>query len=249
MSTISAVVITQNEQENVIDCLRSLEFVNEIVVVDNCSSDRTLELAAGFTDKVFSQPISGFHDAKNFGIAKATGDWILSIDSDERVTAELAKEIRQAAESGSQEVGFFMPRKNFLGVKWLKHGGQYPDFQLRLFRKGKGKFASVSVHERVEVEGNVGRLENALLHYTYRDLSDFLRKIDRYTTLEAEQAGDVRGVSAFDLVRLPARKFVSTYFLKKGYRDGVLGMAVSGLTAFYVFVKLAKVWEKGQVRN
>jgi glycosyltransferase involved in cell wall biosynthesis len=253
MKTISAVVITNNEERNIEDCLSSLKFADEMIVVDSGSNDRTLELARKFTGKIFSQPLTNFYVAKNFGIENASGDWILSVDADERVPPELADEIKLAVESSSQEAGYFIPRRNFLGKRWLKNGGQYPDFQLRLFRKGKSKFSSVSVHERVEVEGRVGYLQNALLHYTYRDISDFIQKIDRYTTLEVKQAGGSAKISLFDLAYLPARKFVSTYFLKSGYKDGALGITVCGLTAFYTFLKLAKMWErreqKLEIRN
>jgi len=249
MKTISAVVITNNEERNIGECLLSLKFADEIVVVDSGSADRTLELIRNFTDKIFIRPLSSFYEAKNFGIEQASGEWILSVDADERVSPELGEEIKRVVESSPEEVGYFIPRRNFLGNKWLKYGGQYPDFQLRLFRKDKGRFAPVAVHERVEVEGKVGYLQNVLLHYTYRDLSDFLHKIDRYTSLEAQETGGSGKISVFDLFYLPTRKFLSTYVLKRGYKDGILGITACGLTAFYVFVKLAKVWEKGQIRN
>lgn len=242
---LSAVVITKDEENNIEECLSSLGWVDEIIVVDNKSSDKTVELAQRLTKKVFLHKSEEFYQAKNFGIKKASGKWILSIDADERVTAELREEIRRVIASSPQEKGFFIPRKNYLGERWLKYGGQYPDYQLRLLKKGVGNFAPHLVHERIQMKGKVGYLKNPLIHYTYKDFSDFVGKINRYTALEAAELGEgSKKVALFNMLYLPLKKFVSTYFIRKGYRDGILGLAVCGLTAFYVFLKLAKIWER-----
>ncbi len=250
MIELSAVVITKDEENNIEECLSSLRWADEVVVVDSRSRDRTVELAERLSAKVFVYGSEQFYESKNYGIEQASGRWILSIDADERVTPELQAEIRRVINTSQSKEGFFIPRKNYLGDKWLKYGGQYPDYQLRLFKKGAGYFAAQLVHERVQIKGETGYLNNPLVHRTYKDFSDFVSKINRYTSLEAMELGEnLPRITLFNILFLPLKKFVSTYFMRKGYRDGMLGLAVCGFTAFYVFLKLVKIWERSVIRN
>ncbi|MDI6892748.1 MAG: glycosyltransferase family 2 protein [Actinomycetota bacterium] len=242
---LSAVVITKDEKENIGDCLSTLDWVDEIVIVDSHSSDGTVEICRKFTDKVFSPADGGgYPQAKNYGIERASGEWILSLDADERVTPELKEEIEDKLMSEVAFDGYYIPRKNFLGDRWVRYGDQYPDYQLRLFRKDRGRFESRRVHERVQMNGKVGYLDNPLLHYTYKDLSDFLRRIDRYTTLEAQEM--VSEGTRFRLYRLllsPIKQFFRVYFFKRGYKEGSLGLILGAFAAYYAFLKHVKLWE------
>jgi len=244
---LSVVIITKDEEKNIGDCLATVKWADEIVVIDNFSSDKTTEICRKITDKIFLTEWKGYPETKNHGIDKASGDWILSLDADERVSPELRKEIEQVLAQKDEISGYYVPRKNFLGQRWLRFGAHYPDYQLRLFKKGAGRFKPRAVHERVEVSGPVGYLKNPLLHYTYADLSDYLRKIDEYTTLEVEemlQAGESFNLISF--LYLPVKQFIWTYFYKKAYKEGVLGLILGVFSYYYVFLKLAKLWEKSQ---
>jgi glycosyltransferase involved in cell wall biosynthesis len=242
---ISALVITKNEAENIVECLASLQWVNEIIVVDAESTDRTVALAREFTDKVFIRRWEGFSVAKNFALTQCAGDWVLWIDADERVTPELRDEISTTLQKNSAADGFELPRlANFLG-KWIWHGGWYPGYVLRLFRREAGRFNDRAVHEGVEVKGNIARLKNHLLHYTDRNLEHYFEKFNRYTLLAAEELHRRgRRFHLWDLVLRPTWFFFRMYVLKAGFLDGLHGFVLAGFSAMYVFTKYAKLWEK-----
>jgi glycosyltransferase involved in cell wall biosynthesis len=242
METISAVIITKNEQTNIGRCLRSLAWVDEIIVVDSGSSDDTRQMATEAGAVVYETGWSGFGPAKAFGVEKATSRWILSVDADEVVTAELAEEIRQMLSIGTNRHGFDMPRlTNFLG-RWIRHCGWYPDRVLRLFLKAHGGFDDAPVHERVVLNGDVGHLKGVLRHYSYPTLEHYLTKSNRYTTLGARQAFE-NGKRAgwFDLVIRPPVSFISHFISRQGFRDGLEGLLISVLSAVAVLVKYAKL--------
>jgi glycosyltransferase involved in cell wall biosynthesis len=242
MDSISAVVITKNEEANIVRCLRSLDWVDEIVVVDSGSSDDTRQLATEAGAVVYETGWSGFGPAKAFGVEKATSRWILSVDADEVVTPQLAEEIREILTVGTNRHGFEMPRRtNFLG-RWIHHCGWYPDRVLRLFLKSAGRFDEAPVHERVVVNGDVGRLKGELRHYSYPTLEHYLAKSNRYTTMGAQQAYE-NGKRAgwFDLVIRPPVSFISHFIARQGFRDGVEGLMISVLSAVAVMVKYAKL--------
>ena len=186
---ISVVISAFNEQNLIEDCLKSVKFVaDEIVFVDNTSSDKTTEIARKYTDKIFIRPNDPvmLNKNKNFGFGKATGNWILSLDADERITPKLSAEIRKAIHD-NHFLGYEIPRKNIIFGKWIKHSIWWPDYNLRLFKKGFGKFPQKHVHEKLEVAGRVGRLKNPIIHYNYQTVSQFIRKLDTtYTESEAE---------------------------------------------------------------
>lgn len=187
MATISATVITYDEEADIEECLKSLEWADEIIVVDACSTDRTVEIAQQFTDRVYVRPWPGFSEQKNFAVEKATGDWVLHIDADERVTEELREEIIQTINSSNTCDGYHIPRINHWLGRPIRHSGWYPDYALRLFRKGKATCVGMS-HETFVVDGSEGRLQNPLLHYSYRSIQEHAeRAVLRSAPLDAQE--------------------------------------------------------------
>lgn len=245
MSNISAILITRDEERNVADCLASLVFAGEIVVVDSGSTDRTEEICRRDPRvRWHAEPWAGFGPQKNIALDKATGPWVFSIDADERVTPGLAAEIAALDLSNPPFDAYRVPRRNFFGRRWVRHGGWYPDSTVRLWRKGSGRFEDRSVHEAVRVQGRTGTLKGDLLHYTYRDTADFLDRMNRYSTLgarELRRAG--RRASWLDLLARPPFTFFRMFVLKRGFLDGGLGFRLAVLYAFYTFAKYAKLGE------
>ena len=244
---ISVVVITRNEEHNLPRCLSSVTWADEIVVVDSGSTDRTCDVAESYRARVVSAPWRGFGPAKQTGVDTATGDWILSIDADEEVTEELAREIRTVIGKEDGCDGYYIPRlTNFLG-RWIYHCGWYPDPVLRLFRKSRGRFDGAMVHEKVVIDGESGRLKGELRHYSYPDLESYFDKFNRYTTMGAEKAhreGKAAGWS--DIVIRPPVSFVKHYVTKQGFRDGLEGFVLSVLSSLAVLVKYAKLRHLGR---
>ncbi len=240
---ISAVIITKNEVDRLGPCLESVSWTDEILVSDSFSTDGTVELAKQFKAQVFQEPWKGYSAQKNALIERARHEWIFSIDADERVTEELVAEI-QAVVHGGQVDGLAIPRRSFFMGRWIRGSGWYPDYQVRVFRKGKGRFQPKRVHEGVVVEGALDWLTSDLLHYPYRDLAHYFDKFNEYTTLAAQDLRD-RGVAfnASQLFSHPFAVFVKSYVLKRGWRDGVPGFAIAGLAALNTFVKYGKLWE------
>jgi len=225
-------------------CLESVSFADEIVVIDAESTDKTVSLAREFTDKVWTRPWPGFAVQKNFALEQATGDWVLSLDADERVTPELAARIRSVLQADGPAAGYLIPRRNIFWGAWVRHGGLYPDHQLRLFRRGAGRFVENAVHESVQVEGAVLRVPEAMLHQSYRDLEDFVRRSNRYSTLAAaDWLRRGRRVSVPGLIMKPLGRFLSMYIVQGGFLDGWRGLVLAILYAEYVFLRMAKAWE------
>ncbi|PYN61615.1 MAG: glycosyltransferase family 2 protein [Candidatus Rokuibacteriota bacterium] len=242
---ISVVVVTLNEEERLRGCLESAAWADEVIVVDAESADKTVQVAREFTDRVFVQPWPGFAAQKNFGLEQATGEWVLSLDADEEVSPELRDEIRAALATATPCAGYRIPRRNIMWGRFMRHGGLYPDWQLRLFRRGRGRFVERAVHESVEVTGEVERLGAPLVHRSYRDISDFLTRADRYSTLAAEDwVRSGRRPRTRDLILRPAGRFLSMYVVHGGFRDGWRGFLLAVLYAYYVFIRSAKVWER-----
>lgn len=243
MSSISCVIITYNESKNIRRCLQSVSWADEIVVVDAHSTDDTREIASAFTDKIHRLKWSGFGPAKEYARSKATGDWILSVDADEVVPGNLREEIQSITESQESLDGYFIPRRsNFLG-RWIKHGGWYPDLVLRLFKKERGGFTDRVVHEEVRVIGSTGRLRNDLLHYTDPDLDHYLKKLNRYTSLDALQLfRQGRRAGILDILFRPIITFVKMYFFRRGFSDGLPGLILAISSSFHVFSKYVKLW-------
>jgi glycosyltransferase involved in cell wall biosynthesis len=236
-------VITLNEEDRIDDCLASVDFCDELLVVDSHSTDRTREKAAARGARVIERDWPGHVKQKEFAIRAAAHEWVLCIDADERVTPELRAEILALREAGfPRHAGWNYPRKVFYLGAFIEHGLWYPDRQLRLFDKRRGKWGGHDPHDRVELEGSIGELRGDLLHYSYRDFADHLRTIDKYTTIMARGLHE-RGVRAspLDLLTHSSMRFVKGYFLKLGFLDGWRGVLIAYLAAYYAGLKYAKL--------
>jgi (heptosyl)LPS beta-1,4-glucosyltransferase len=246
--SLSVVVVTLNEEERIRACLESVAWADEVIVVDAESRDKTATIARELTDHVFVRPWPGFAAQKNFGIEQAHGEWILSLDADEVVSPALREEIEATLAGGGGHQGYSVPRRNVFWDRWVRHGGLYPDWQLRLFRRGRGRFVARAVHESVVVDGSVDRLRGHLEHRSYRDVADFLQRTDRYTTLAAEDwLASGRGARPFaDLVVRPLGRFFAMYVWRGGFLDGWRGFLLAVLYAYYVFMRSAKIWERAR---
>jgi glycosyltransferase involved in cell wall biosynthesis len=241
---ISAIIITYNEEKNIRDCLEGLKWADEIIVVDSESQDKTVQIAEELGAKTYSQKWQGYGRQKNYALSKATGDWILSIDADERVTPELAKEIQERLVSPSFS-GYKIARKAYFLDRWIKYGGWYPGYVLRLFQAGKARFAEKEVHEYVELSSKAGYLKNPLLHHTDDTLDHYLDKFCKYTSLASKELYVHRKrASFFDLFLRPILFFLKMYVAKRGFLDGIHGFILAVLSSFYIFVKYTKLWEK-----
>jgi glycosyltransferase involved in cell wall biosynthesis len=244
---LSITVITLDEEERLRACLESVAWADEIVVVDAESRDKTTQIAREFTERVVVRPWPGFADQKNFALAQATGDWVLSLDADEEVSPELREEIQRLLAEPPTCEGYAVPRKNIFWGRWVRHGGLYPDWQLRLFRRGRGRFVARAVHESVQVDGAVARLRGPLLHRSYRDVSDFLTRADRYSTLAADEwVRRGRPARPLDLVLRPLGRFLGMYVLRLGVLDGWRGLLLATLYAYYVGMRSAKALEQAR---
>ncbi len=244
---LSVVIITKNEAGNIGACLDSVQWADELVVVDAESTDGTVDLAGAHTDRVFVQPWLGFGPQKNVGIDKASGEWILIVDADERVTDALRDEIRSALGIAmSRDVaGFEIPRRNFFYGKWIRGGGLYPDYQLRLFRRAAGRYDDTALHERLRLQGDIQRLKSPMDHLSMPTISRHVAKMRRYTSLGAEEKLKTRShVGFIDLAGRHLVTIVKTYVIRKGFRDGLCGLVVAGFAGMHTFVKYAKAWER-----
>ena len=246
MNSISVILIAKNEENNIRECLSTVRWVNEIVVVDAGSSDSTVSIAKEFTENIFVRPWEGYGAAKNFALSQASSEWVLWLDADERVTDSLKEEIQQVLASGDHGiVAYTVPRKaNFLG-RWILHCGWYPARVTRLFKRGKGKFTESRVHERLEIDGVQRDLHSDLLHYTDPSLSHYYDKFNKYTSLAAEELADEKlPFSVAQVTLRPVWTFFRMYFIRLGFLDGIPGFILCALSASYVFVKYAKLWEQ-----
>ena len=245
MATLGCVIITKNEEANIHDCLASVAWISERVVVDAESTDRTVELARAAGARVLVRPWPGFGPQKNYAMDEASAEWILMVDADERIPQPLQAEIGSRIDAwrpGDPEA-YEIPRRNYFYGAWVRHAGVYPDYQIRLVRKGSARYNDVPVHENLVVQGPVGRLIHPMDHFTERRIRDHFRKFGLYTTLAAQEKGrTVCRVSAIDLIFRPLVVFTKSYLLKQGFRDGVRGLIVSGFASMYTFVKYAKLW-------
>lgn len=246
MSTLAVVVSAWNEEQHLARCLTSVSWADQLIVVDNTSSDKTPEIARTFTEHVYTQPNRMMlNENKNFGFSKATTDWILSLDADEELSPELSRELQQLMEQEENDA-YWLPRKNIIFGQWIKHGLWWPDKQLRLFRRGKGKFPCKHVHEYIAVQGKTAEATHPFVHYNYRFISQYIRKMDQIYT-ENEVIGYLethKQLHWHEAIRMPVRDFVKIYFSLEGYKDGLHGLVLSILQAFYAFVIFAKAWEK-----
>ncbi len=242
---VSAIVITKNEADSIADALKSVSWCDEIIVVDAESTDDTVAIARQFTDRVYVRPWNGYVDQKNHAASLAAHDWIFSLDADERVTDDLRDEIRALVRSEPTMRGYRMPRVSFYLGRWMRTTDMYPDYQLRLYDRRRARWDGVHVHESVKVETDVvGYLKSELQHYPYKDLSEHLIRMDRYTTLAARQMFEKgKRATRLELLFHPPVAFARNYILKGGFRDGKAGLIISLVNSYYVMLKFAKLWE------
>ena len=240
---LTVTVITLNEAANIDACRASADFAGEVIVVDSGSADATVDIARARGARVMTREWPGYSAQKNFAADQASHDWILSVDADERITPELAAEVRQIVERNPSEAGYRIPRVTFHLGRWIRTTDWYPDPQLRLYHRKRANWPAKLVHESVAATGAVGRLSGELQHFAYRDLSHHYATMDRYTTLAAEEMrAKGRHAGFVDLALHPWAAFVRNYFLKRGIFDGVPGFIISVMNSYYVFLKFAKLW-------
>lgn len=247
MERISVVISAFNEEARIEKCLQAASFADEIIFIDNSSTDNSVKIAKKYTSKVYKRqnnPMLNIN--KNYGFTKATGDWILSLDADEVLTSELITEITKVINKESGVNGYWIPRKNIIFGKWIQNSIWWPDYQLRLFKKGTGKFAEKHVHEMITIEGQTEKLQNPFVHDNYSSISQYIQKLDKiYTESEVENyIASGKKVSWIDALRFPMQDFLKTFFAQKGYKDGLHGLVLSLLQSFYAEIVFAKVWER-----
>lgn len=243
MEKVSVTIIALNEEKNIRDCLESVKWADEIIVSDSGSTDSTVEICREYGASVFSDEWLGFGRQKNLCGDRARNLWVFNIDADERATPELKAEIAAVIKSGDK-AAWYVPRKNYFGERWIRRCGWYPDYTLRLYRKDSGRFTDRAVHETVAVNGPKGYLKNPLTHRTYRDVSDYLTRMERYSTLAAEEMFSSGRAAGFtDILLRPPFTFLKMYILKLGFLEGSAGVMLSTLYASYTLAKYAKLWE------
>jgi len=238
---ISAVIITRNEQDNIVAAIESLKFADQIVVADTSSEDKTIELARAAGAEVYDIPFDGYGAAKNKAIEFCTGDWIFSIDADERVTPELAQSIMTSIERENGIACYAANRLTYFLGRPIKHSGWFPDYVVRLFKKGR-RFSEKRVHESLEATGDVGKLSGLLLHYSYTGLEQYIDKLNFYTTLNAgEMKREGKRGRTIDMIFHPVAVFFKMFVFRAGILDGAAGFLLAVLSSYHVFVKYAKL--------
>ncbi len=242
---ISIVIITKNEEKNLPDCLESVKWAEEIIVVDDNSSDQTIEIAKTFTNKVLVRKMDAEGSHRNFAYAQATQEWILSLDADERVSPELASELKTVVtENDPSFAGYAIPVKTFIGKRWIEKAGYYPARKLRLHRKGKFRYEEASVHPRAFLDGKERPLKGDILHFGFRDFTHFISKLNNQTTLEAEKwIEDKRRIKWGKVIYKAFDRFSRNYFGKKGFQDGFMGFMMSVFHGLYQLFTYAKYVE------
>lgn len=241
---ITVIIPTFNEEENLPDCLQSVRWADEIFVVDSFSSDRTPEIARSAEVRFVQHEYVDSATQKNWAIPQATHEWVLIVDSDERVTPELRDEILQILASPNRADGYDIGRSNFFLGKPVRYSGWQNDSCIRLFRRDKGRYQDRKVHADVMIDGEVARTRGRLDHHTFRSFDQYMAKFNRYTTLAAgDRASRTRRVTFVHLALRPMARFIRQYFFKLGFLDGRTGLIISSLAAYSVFMKYARLWE------
>ena len=250
---ISATIITLNEEKNIADCIKSLQWVDEIIVVDSLSTDKTKEIAESMGAKVIDQAFLGHVKQKQLAVDECSHDWVLCLDADERITPELKDEICRLFESTPVEElldGYSVPRKSFHLGRWILHGGWYPDRNIRLFNRTQGRWQGVNPHDVIKVDGQSAKLKGALEHYVFEDLAHNIRTNNSYSSISAKilyESG--KKPSLLKLFLKPVGKFIETYLIKRGFMDGLPGFIISIGAAYSMFLKHAKHWEHYKIKK
>lgn len=253
MIPASVVIVTKNEERNIGNALESVKDFEDIVVVDSFSEDRTVQICKEYTDRIFQHKWQGYAKQKQIAIDYAKKDWVFLLDADERMSPELKKEISNLFTDKTKIVyqGYYIPRKNYFLGKWIKHSGWWPDYTIRLFRKDSSQVQQREVHEKIIVKGQIGYLKNPLEHYTYETISEFISKMQNYSTLSAKEIIKEKIPLTMLFLKMtinPIFTFIKMFLLKQGFRDGFYGFILSVLYSFYTFLKYLKTWELKKIK-
>jgi glycosyltransferase involved in cell wall biosynthesis len=244
--TLSVILITYNEEKNIERCLESVRWAGEIIVVDSFSTDRTVELAGRYTTNIIRHEYDGDIPQRQRGFERAKGDWLFYIDADEEVSGPLREQIAAAINSADAREGYSVPRKVSALGKWIGHGGWYPDYTFRLFRRDKYIVEPAEVHGGFSVRGDRGRLEGELYHYTYGTIGQYISKMNDYTSLQVsgklKDSPDLKA-PLVKIVLSPLSHFLRKYISQRGYKDGFHGFLLASLGAIYTLALYAKIWE------
>jgi glycosyltransferase involved in cell wall biosynthesis len=241
---VSVYVLTTNNRRTIEQCLKSLSWAEELVIVDSFSQDGTYEICKPYTHKLFQRKWTGHRDQYQYAADLTTRDWIMFVDADEEIPPELAEEMRTELKGKAKDLdGYFVYRRTYYLGRWIRYGGWYPDGEIRLYRRDKGRWEG-GLHAKLVVDGKVGVLKNQYFHYTYKNISHQLKTIDRFSdsALEALLAKKKR-FSLFNFLFRPPIKFLETYIWKAGFLDGLPGLIIAILSSYYEFIKHAKLWE------
>lgn len=243
MAEISIVVLTKNEERNIGLCLDTLQWADELLVLDSFSEDATVQIAQDRGAEVCQRSFVNYPLQRNAALRLAQKQWVFFVDADERVTPELAEEIRHVTSEGGF-AGWWVPRMNYMFGKWIRHAGWYPDYQLRLLARDRAHYDERrEVHELVELDGEAGHLESALIHYNYNMVQQFCSKQGRYTDYEAWMLlQDGQRARPHNFILQPLRQFRWRYWTLQGYKDGWRGLVLSVLMAYYEMVRYRKLW-------
>jgi glycosyltransferase involved in cell wall biosynthesis len=243
---LSVCIITYNEAENLPRCLASVAFADEIVVLDSQSTDCTVDIARQAGCRVISQPFLGYVAQKNLALRHASHQWVLCLDADEWLRSGAAVAIRAALATRAPDVaGYTLKRHTYYLGDWVNHGGWWPEYKIRLFDRQRGRWCGNALHEGIQVEGHVAHLDVEIGHRSYKDIAHHFSKLNTYTTVMAQSLHERRAarVGVCTLVLRPALRFCRMFLLKGGWQDGVRGLLIAVIGAFYVFAKYAKLWE------
>jgi len=249
---LTALIPSFNEEGNIGNCLESVKWADEILVVDSFSSDRTIEIARKYTDRIIQHEYINSAAQKNWAIPQASHEWVLIVDSDERVTPELRAEIELILEGNPSNSGFYIPRKNFFLGCEVKHGGwgYKNDLNIRLFMRDRGRYEEKEVHADMIIDGSVGMMKEPFIHYSYNSLDQYIRKMKRYTDWAAiDVCKKHKQIGAAHLLFRPCFTFFKMYVLKAGFLDGIRGIILAVLSSYYVYIKYAKAWERLYARQ
>ena len=244
---LTAIILTKNEEKNIADCIASVQWADEVVVFDAFSQDRTVEIAQGSGATVLQHRFQNFAQQRNDALDAVHSDWVFFVDADERATPELAVEVRRATQDESRS-GWWVPRHNHIFGRVIRHAGWYPDYQLRLLRRGKARYdPKREVHELVILDGGEGYLENPLIHYNYDTLAQFIERQNRYVDYDARILfGQGVRPKPHNFILQPLREFRRRYISLEGYKDGFRGLLLSLLMAYYtlvMYVRLRRLWQ------
>jgi glycosyltransferase involved in cell wall biosynthesis len=252
LNKVSVVLIVRNEAGRIERTLKSVQWADEIVIIDSFSTDDTINICKKYTDKIYQYKWEGFSKQRRKSIEHASNQWVLSIDADEVVSEELKHEIRDTISQKDSKAGYMIPRKSWYIDRWIENSGWYPDFQLRLFQKQKAYIEDREVHEGFSVTGETAKLNSVLYHYSYDSIEHHISKINTYTTLDiSAKLKKLKGrpVRWYHLLLSPLSTFLRMFLVLKGYRDGLPGFILAVNSAAYALLLYTKVWEKQNISN